>query len=142
MIYDIKKDLKHFKETTTGGICIMGRKTYDSMGRALPNRENIILSRDEDLKIDGALVFNSVDDIIKYCKNSQKQAFVIGGGQIVDLFLPYADEAIITKIDRCDPADTFLHNFDKDSDFEIIDESETMTDNGIDFKFVRYRRVK
>ena len=140
MLYDLKKDLKHFKETTTGGLVIMGRKTFDSMGFALPNRENIILSRNKNLKRDGASVFNKVEEVIAYSKNSDKEAFVIGGAEICELFLGEIDEAIITKIDAESAADTFLHNFDEDPDFEIIEESNPIMDNGIEIKFVRYKR--
>lgn len=140
MLYNLKKDLKHFKETTTGSLVIMGRKTFDSMGRALPNRENIILSRDENLKRDGALVFNSIREIISYAKKSDKEAFVIGGAEICELFIGEIDEAIITKIDKESEADTFLHNFDEDPNFEIIEESDSIDDGGIKIKFVKYRR--
>lgn len=140
MLYDLKKDLKHFKETTTDGLVIMGRKTFDSMGRALPNRENIILTMDKDLKRDGALVFNDISEILSYVEKSPKEAFVIGGAEICELFLDNIDEAIITKIDMKSPADTYLHNFDKDPDFEIVEESEPIDDEGIKIKFVRYRR--
>lgn len=140
MLYDLKKDLNHFKETTTGGLVIMGRKTFDSMGFALPNRENIILSRDENLKRDGALVFNDIKEINSYVENSDKEAFVIGGSQICELFLDEIDEAIITKIDAESAADTYLHNFDEDPDFEIVEESRPIIDNGIEIKFVRYKR--
>lgn len=140
MLYDLKKDLKHFKETTTGALVIMGRKTFDSMGFALPNRENIILSRDENLKRDGALIFNDIREIISYANESDREAFVIGGAQICELFLEEIDEAIITKIDAGSAADTYLHNFDADPDFEIIEESDPIIDNGIEIKFVRYKR--
>ena len=140
MIYDLKKDLKHFKETTTGGLVIMGRKTFDSMGRALPNRENIILTRDKDLKRDGAMVFNDISEILSYVEKSPKETFVIGGSEICELFLDNIDEAIITKIDMENPADTYLHNFDKDPDFEIVEESEPIDDEGKKIKFVRYKR--
>ena len=140
MLYDLKKDLKHFKETTTGGLVIMGRKTFDSMGSALPNRENIILSRNANLKRDGALVFNDIKDIISYVKISDKEAFVIGGAEICEIFLDNIDEAIITKIDAESSADTYLHNFDTDPNFEIIEESSPIIDNEIEIKFVRYKR--
>ena len=140
MLYDLKKDLKHFKETTTGGLVIMGRKTFDSMGRALPNRENIILTRDKGLKRDGALVFNDISEILSYVEKSPKEAFVIGGAEICELFLDNIDEAIITKIDKESPADTYLHNFDMNPDFEIVEESEPIDDEGKKIKFVRYKR--
>ena len=140
MLYDLKKDLKHFKKTTTGGLVIMGRKTFDSMGRALPNRENIILTRDKDLKRNGALVFNDISEILSYVENSPKEAFVIGGAEICELFLDNIDEAIITKIYEESPAVTYLHNFDKDPEFEIVEESEPIDDEGKKIKFVRYKR--
>lgn len=110
------------------------------MGVALPNRENIILSRDKNLKREGALVFNDAKEIISYAVNSDKEAFVIGGAEICKLFLDEIDEAIITKIDAGSAADTYLHNFDADPDFEIIEESDPIIDNGIEIKFVRYKR--
>lgn len=140
MLYDLKKDLKHFKETTSGGLVIMGRKTFDSMGSALPNRENIILSHDKNLKRDGARVFNDKEEVVDYCNNSSKEAFVIGGAKIAELFLDDIDEAIITKINAESKADTYLHNFDKDPAFEIIEKSEPINDNGKKIKFVRYKR--
>ena len=140
MLYDLKKDLRHFKDTTTGGLVIMGRKTFDSMGRALPNRENLILSRDKNLKRDGTLVFNDISEIISYVENSDKEAFVIGGAEIAELFLGEIDEAIITKINAKADADTYLHNFDKAPDFKIVDESDPIIDKGIEIKFVRYKR--
>lgn len=140
MLYDLKKDLRHFKDTTTGGLVIMGRKTFDSMGRALPNRENIILTRDKNLKREGALVFDQIENILSYVAKSHKNAFVIGGAEICDLFLDHIDEAIITKINKEADADTYLHNFDEDPDFEIVEESDTIIDTGIEIKFVKYKR--
>lgn len=140
MLYNLKKDLNHFKETTTGALVIMGRKTFDSIGKALPNRENIILTRDNSLKREGALVFNDVYDVVNYVKKSHKEAFIIGGAEICELLLNHIDEAIITKINADRQADTFLHNFDKDNNFKLVEESEPIDDNGIKIKFVRYKR--
>ena len=98
MLFHLKKDLKHFKEITIGNIVIMGRNTYESIGQALPDRENIILTRNSDYKADDAKIFNNPADILSYIKNSNKEVFVIGGSQIADIFLPYIGEAIITKI--------------------------------------------
>lgn len=140
MLYDLKKDLKHFKNTTTGSIVIMGRKTYQSMGSALANRDNLVVSRDKNLKLKDAKVFSDIKEILSYV--GDKKAFVIGGSEIVDLFLPYLDGAIITKIDKTAPAKVFLHNFDKDPDFKIISQSEIQNENNINFKYVEYERIK
>ncbi len=142
MLFHIKKDLKHFKETTYGNIVIMGRNTYESIGQALPGRENIILTRNLDYEADNAQIFNNPDDILNYIKDSKKEAFVIGGAEIVDIFLPYIDEAIITKIKAKKDADTYLHNFDQDKDFELVSESQNYEENGIHFSYVNYRRIR
>lgn len=68
LLFHFKKDLAHFKKITLNNIVIMGRKTYDSMHGALPNRENIVLTRNKNLKLDDALVFNDVDSLVKYLK--------------------------------------------------------------------------
>lgn len=144
LLFHIKKDLAHFKKLTLNDIVIMGRKTYESMNGALPNRENLVLTRNEDLKLDDALVFNKVENLLKYLDENKndREVFVIGGNQIVDLLLPFCDQAILTKIDSKKDADTFLHNFDEDEDFEIVDESEDFFENDTKFKYVNYRRKK
>lgn len=142
MLFRIKKDLKHFKQITMGNIVIMGRNTYESIGHALPDRENIILSKNPDYEANNAKVFHNPTEVINYVKTSKKEVFVIGGSEIVDIFLPYADEAIITKIKAKKDADTFLHNFDQDPDFEIVSESQIYEENGIKFSYVNYRRKK
>lgn len=140
MLFHIKKDLKHFKDTTYGKIVIMGRNTYESIGQALPGRKNIVLTRNPDYEAKNAKVFNNPDDVLEYIKDSKKEVFVIGGAEIVDIFLPYIDEAIITKIKAKKDADTYLHNFDQDKDFKLVSESQNHEENGIHFSYVTYRR--
>ena len=140
MLFHLKKDLQHFKDLTIGNIVIMGRSTYESIGKALANRDNLVLTRNKDYKLDDALIFNNIDDLLAYLNGKSKEVFVIGGSQIVDLLLPYCDEAIITKIFDQRPADTYLHNFDLDDNFEITNESEIFEENKIKFKYVTYRR--
>ncbi len=144
LLFHLKKDLAHFKKITLNNIVIMGRKTYDSMHGALPNRENIVITRNKNLKLKDALVFNDVDSLVKYLKENKKNkdVFVIGGNQIVDLLLDYCDEAIITKIDGEKKADTFLHNFDDDHSWKVYEKSDIFTEDGVSFEYVTYRRVK
>ena len=118
----------------------MGSNTYKSIGKALENRENLVLSRCKDYKLCDAKVFHSVDDVLTYVKEKEEEVFVIGGSQIVELFLPYSSEAIITKIFIQKEADTHLHNFDKDPDFEIINQSKIFEEDGIKFQYITYRR--
>lgn len=142
MLFHLKKDLVHFKETTTEKIIIMGRKTYDSIGHALPNRENIVLSRDKDLILPDAKVFHSIDDILNYTMDDRDKVYVIGGAEIVEIFLDVIDSAIITKIFETRNADTFLHNFDTDPDFEVVDKSEIYEEDGIKFQIFKYERIR
>ena len=142
LLFHISEDLKHFKKTTLNSIVIMGRKTYESMGGALPKRDNLILTRNKDYKADDAKVFTDKEDILTYVKNNpDKEAFVIGGGEIVNIFLDDCDEAIITKVmEKVEDADTYLHNFDKDPDFDLVEESDIKDEEGVKFIYVRYRR--
>lgn len=141
MLFHLKKDLMHFREETIDNIVIMGRSTYESIGHGLDDRQNIVLTRDKSYKLDDALVFHSKDEIMNYLKKASKKVYVIGGSQIVDLFLADSNEAIITKIQGKRDADTYLHNFDEDPDFEIVDRSEILEENGTKFSYVKYRRI-
>lgn len=140
MLFHIRRDLKHFKSYTLGKVCIMGRKTYESMGGALPNRENIVLTRNKNYKARDAKVFTNYGDILAYVKERCEKVFVIGGEKIVEIFLEYCDEAIITKIYEEKEADTFLHNFDLDDEWLLSEESDIMEENGVSFRYVTYRR--
>lgn len=140
MLFHIRRDLKHFKSHTLGNICIMGRKTYESMGEALPHRENIVLSRNRNYKAKGARVFTDYRDVLAYVRERREEVFVIGGEKIVEIFLEYCDEAIITKIYEEKEADTFLHNFDLDDEWLLSEESDIMEENGVSFRYVTYRR--
>lgn len=140
MLFHLSTDLKHFKEETIHNIVIMGRNTYESMGSGLTDRENIVLSRNTDYRLDDAKVFNDYKEVLSFVENSPKETYVIGGSQIVDVFLPFCNEAIITKIYESRDADTYLHNFDKDNNFEIINKSGINKENGIKFEYITYRR--
>lgn len=140
MLFHLSTDLKHFKEETIHNIVIMGRNTYESMGGGLTDRKNIVLSRNTDYRLDDAKVFNDYKEVLSFVENSPKEAYVIGGSQIIDIFLPFCNEAIITKIYASRDADTYLHNFDKDNNFEIINKSGTNKENGIKFEYITYRR--
>lgn len=142
MLFHLKKDLAHFRQVTLGKIVIMGRKTYDSIGHALPDRDNLVLSQDQSLELPDAKVFNRVFDILNYTIDDRSNTYVIGGAKIADLFLDVTQKAIITKIFDQKDADTYLHNFDTDHDFEIIHESEVYEEDGIKFQIVTYERIK
>ena len=111
LIWHFKEDMKFFKETTTGHPVIMGRKTFESLPKALPGRRNIVITRDPEYKAEGAEVVHSVGEALKLC---EEDAFVIGGGRIYTEMLPLCDRLYLTEIDAsCDEADIFFPSFDK-----------------------------
>lgn len=116
LLWHISEDLRRFKQLTTGHPVIMGRKTYLSIGRPLPNRRNIIISRQADLQIDGCEVFNSLEAAIAACREAgAEQAFVIGGGEIYRKSLPLADRIHYTRV---------CHAYEGDTTFPEIDPTQ------------------
>ncbi len=159
LLWHIAEDLKYFKATTTGHPVIMGRKTYESIGRPLPGRRNIVVTKGVKLS-NGATVCNipmpeiknpqttsfeisnSLDEVVKMAKESEQEFFVMGGGMIYNSTFPFADRLYITKIyAAAEDADTFFPSVDEQQ-WSIVKSSERITDpeNGIDFQFVVYER--
>jgi dihydrofolate reductase len=96
-----RADMAHFKRTTMGHAVVMGRKTFDSIGRPLPGRRNVVLSRERNLKIDGAEVVESFEDAIDLCrKNREAKVYIIGGAQLYEQGLAMADEMIVTMMEQ------------------------------------------
>ena len=96
-----RADMAHFKRSTMGHAVVMGRKTFDSIGRALPGRRNVVLSRERNLKIEGADVVESFEDAIDLCnKRREAKAFIIGGAQVYEQALPIADELVVTMMEQ------------------------------------------
>lgn len=139
LIWHFKEDMKFFKETTMGHPVIMGRKTFESLPKALPGRKNIVISANPEYKADGAEVVTSVEEAIKLAETEDTDAFVIGGGRIYNEFLPYADNLYLTEINAESPdADTYFPDFNK-SDYikEIINFYDV---DGIEFYHVIYKK--
>jgi len=111
LIWHLPRDMKHFKETTTGHFIIMGRKTFESNGRALPNRTNVIITRDKDFNAEGCVVVHSLEDALKVAKDDP-EAFIIGGGVIYKMALPIVDRIYLTKIHHTFEGDTFFPELD------------------------------
>lgn len=106
MPWHLPADLKYFKKTTTGHSIVMGRKTFQSIGRPLPNRTNIILTRDSSFSAEGCVVLHSREEVLELAQ--KEDLFIIGGAQIYEEFLPYADKLYITKIHESFAGDTFF----------------------------------
>ena len=100
--WSISEDLKRFRELTSENIIVMGRKTYDSIGRPLPKRENLVLSKNKKLKIENAKVFNTPQEILDFYhkREEEKDLFIIGGNYIYELFIEYCDYLLITFVDK------------------------------------------
>lgn len=111
--WHLSADLKRFKNLTTGHPIIMGRKTYDSIGRALPNRTNIVITRDKDYQVEGIHVAHSLDEALEIAKNSpgSEESFVIGGAQIFTEALPFADKLYLTIIHKNVEGDVYFPDY-------------------------------
>ena len=132
--WHLSSDLKHFKNITTGNTIVMGRKTFDSIGRALPNRKNIVLTRNLKWQFEGVVTINNVNDIFEICKNDS-EIFVIGGAEIYNAFLDIATKMILSYVEtEVKDADAFFPKF-KSENWKIMDESEIIKEENDDFSY-------
>lgn len=142
LIWYLPEDLKRFKKLTTEHTIIMGRKTFESLGRVLPKRKHIILSHNKDYVVDNenVEVVHSIDDIKKYI-DSEKENFVIGGAGIYKLLLPFAKKLYITKINEEFDGDVFFPTIDE-NEFEVVSREIGKRDekNDMDYEYVDYIR--
>lgn len=136
LLWHMPADLKFFKQTTSGHTVVMGRKTFDSVGRALPNRRNIVITRDASLKIDGVEVVNSLDEAIEITKNEEKPVFIVGGSEIYRQALPKTDILYLTTIHHNFDADTYFSGLDR-NDWNLISTEPHKADekNKYDYTF-------
>ena len=140
LLWHLPGDLPRFKRLTMGSPIIMGRKTYQSIGRALPGRLNIVLTGNPKFQAGGISLASSLEQAIDLAKNEASgKAFVIGGGQIYKLFLPWATSLEITEVDDAPTADTFFPNFSS-SDFEETTRISNQSNNPA-FDYVTYKQV-
>lgn len=119
MPWHLPADLAYFKKTTLGKPVIMGRKTYDSIGRPLPGRQNIVISRDESLNIDGVEVVQSVEQALAVASGVD-EIMVIGGGAIYAHCMPKADKLYITHIDAKIDGDTQFPDYDLENEWQML----------------------
>ena len=134
-------DVKFFKEVTMGHPIVMGRKTYDSIGKPLPGRENIILTRNVDYQPEGCTVIHTVEELIQYMKNKNDEVFVIGGAQLFKEIFPVADRLYITEIHHEFEGDTFFPEFEE-SEWTLSSSEKGIKDekNPYDYYFNVYDR--
>lgn len=137
LLWDLPADLIRFKEITSGHPVVMGQKTYESIGRPLPNRTNIIVTLDKEFKADNCKVFYSIPDAIEFAKTIDDEIFIIGGGSIYKQTIDLADRLYLTLVEGDFEADTFFPDY---SDFEIISE-EKEESSGYKYSYTIWERI-
>lgn len=137
----LSNDLQRFKAVTMGKPIVMGRKTYESIGRPLPGRRNLILSRDPELQIPGVECFTSYDEIRKSC-TEEPEVFIIGGAQIYEMLFPEVDTLHLTLIDSEIVADAFFPEFDI-TQWQETEREKFKADikNDYDYSFVTLEKI-
>jgi dihydrofolate reductase len=138
--WHLPEDLAHFKQTTSGHPIIMGRKTFDSIGRPLPNRRNIVITRNQEWKHEGVDATTSLDAAVALAGNTE--AFIIGGAQIFIEALPRVDRLIVTEIDKTFDCDTFFPQIDLNQWQEVAREQHQSAKAGLPYAFVTFERRK
>lgn len=142
LIWHLPEDLKRFKKITTGKNIIMGRKTFESLGRVLPNRKHIVLCNDMELSIDNenVEVLEDISMLDKYI-NSDEENFVIGGATIYKLLMPYCNKLYITHINEEFNGDVYFPEIDANI-WKVVEEEEGLKndENPFDYKYVTYVR--
>lgn len=142
LIWHISEDLKRFKRLTTGHAIIMGRKTFESMPKALPNRTNIVLTKRKDYHAKGAEVVHTVEDALELVKEDV-QPFIIGGGQIYSLFMPLCDRIELTRVHHEFEADVYFPDIDL-NEFEVIAEEyvSKTEEQPYNYTYLTYQKIK
>lgn len=135
--WKISADLKRFKELTSGKPVIMGRKTFESIGKPLPNRTNIIITRDKNYMASGCIVVHSVEGALKAAAVG-KEVMVIGGAEIYKQFLPRANRLYLTLINEEFEGDAYFPEYNKNEWKEVFREDHE--DNGLRYAFVNLER--
>lgn len=134
LLTHISNDLKRFKKITSGHTVIMGRNTWESLPKKpLPNRKNIVLTRNKNLNFEGAVTLSSKEDVLELIAENE-EVFVIGGADIYKLFFSETSKLYLTKIHKIFAADAFFPPIDKD-DWEVIEEEKITNDELVDFNY-------
>ena len=141
MPWHLPADLQHFKSVTMTHPIIMGRKTYESIGRPLPGRRNLVISRNPDLVIEGVEIFNSIDAAMARCSAAQS-VMIIGGANLYEQMMPYADYLYLTFIDHETEGDAYFPDWSDYQWTELSREHHTADDNNpYDYQFVTLKRL-
>ncbi|MCL2839870.1 MAG: dihydrofolate reductase [Defluviitaleaceae bacterium] len=139
LLFRIKPDHARFKALTIGKVVVMGRKTYESIGKPLVDRVNIVLSRDENLVIPGVIMCHSLERLRKMLESYHSDdIFIVGGEKIYAQLLDACTHVYLTKVDAAPPADVFFPNIDELPQWKLVEESETLNFKGLNFRYCDY----
>ena len=143
LLVSIPNDMKMFRQMTTGKVVVMGRKTLESFPNGLPlkNRVNIVLTKNQNYQVKGAIIVHSVEEVLEELKKyDSEDVYVIGGEQIYRQMLPYCDTAHMTKIDHSYEADAYFPNLDEKEEWKITAMSDEQTYFDLEYYFVKYEK--
>lgn len=140
--WHLPEDLKHFKATTMDHPILMGRKTFESIGKVLPGRENIVLTQDKNFKAPGLTVIHNFSEILT--RSASEELFVIGGSKIYTLALPHAQKLYLTQIDQDFEGDTYFPEINLGRDYSIVKEGpwQISPKENLKFRFVMVKRFE
>lgn len=142
LVWNLPEDLKHFKELTTGHTIIMGRKTFESLGRVLPNRKHVVFSQNPDFKVndENVEVIHSLLQIQELIEG-EEEAFVIGGAMIYNFLMPYVKKMYVTQINQDFEGDSFFPKV-KEEEWQEVERTQGIEDenNNLDYEFITYVR--
>ena len=143
LLTSIPADMKFFREKTMGHVVVMGRKTLESFPNGLPlkNRVNIVLTANRSYRVKDAIIVHTKEELLEELKKyDSNELYVIGGGSIYEMLIPYCDTAYITKIDHAYDADTYFPNLDEDPEWEMTKISDEQTYFDLEYVFTIYER--
>ncbi len=143
LLWHLPNDFKHFKETTLGKPVIMGQRTFESIGKPLPGRQNIVLSQDADFRPEGCSVVKDISSALSLARDSgQEEIFIIGGGMVYASFLPLAQRMYLTLVDASPEGDTYFPEWNP-VEWKVVSSEEHPADEQNSFRhtFVTYERT-
>ncbi len=140
LLHRIPDDLKRFKSLTSGHPIIMGRKTFESIGKPLPNRINIVITRNKDFVAEGCIVASSLEEAVKKASEIDNEVFVIGGGEIYKQALPLADKLYLTIVESDKEGDIFFPDWRQDFTRETFHEERVDEKTGLKYTWVDLER--
>lgn len=143
LLWHMPADLKFFRKTTSGHTVIMGRKTFESVGQALPKRRNIVITRQENYQAEHTEVVSSLEEALALCAQNEEEIFIVGGAQIYEQAMSLTDKLYLTRINHeFEDADTFFPEInDQEWQLEEVEHHESDEKNPYDYSFYLYTKL-